>query len=107
MTDVAIEHFMQLLTEIDPGVEIISSMTDVYVRHYDKIDITFDKKFVDRYTGIDISDEQILNTLSALGFAPTLENEVFTCARAVLACNEGCHHQGRHHRGDHPCLRLR
>mgnify|MGYP003289840995 FL=1 len=44
MTDVAIEHFMQLLTEIDPGVEIISSMTDVYVRHYDKIDITFDKK---------------------------------------------------------------
>lgn len=63
MTDVAIEHFMQLLTEIDPGVEIISSMTDVYVRHYDKIDITFDKKFVDRYTGIDISDEQILNTL--------------------------------------------
>ena len=37
-----------------------------------------DKKFVDRYTGIDISDEQILNTLSALGFAPTLENEVFT-----------------------------
>ena len=53
-------------------------MTDVYVRHYDKIDITFDKKFVDRYTGIDISDEQILNTLSALGFAPTLENEVFT-----------------------------
>ena len=78
MTDVAIEHFMQLLTEIDPGVEIISSMTDVYVRHYDKIDITFDKKFVDRYTGIDISDKQILNTLSALGFAPTLENEVFT-----------------------------
>ena len=78
MTDVAIEHFMQLLTEIDPGVEIISSMTDLYVRHYDKIDITFDKKFVDRYTGIDISDEQILNTLSALGFAPTLENEVFT-----------------------------
>ena len=27
MTDVAIEHFMQLLTEIDPGVEIISATT--------------------------------------------------------------------------------
>ena len=107
MTDVAIEHFMQLLTEIDPGVEIISSMTDVYVRHYDKIDITFDKKFVDRYTGIDISDEQILNTLSALGFAPTLENEVFTAHVPSWRATKDVTIKAGHHRGNHPCLRLR
>ena len=69
---------MQLLTEIDPGVEIISAMTDVYVRHYDKIDLSFDKKYVDRYTGIDISNEQILNTLNALGFNASLSGETFT-----------------------------
>src|SRR5699024_4682991 len=65
-------------TEIDLGVEIISAMTDVYVRHYDKIDLSFDKKYVDRYTGIDISNEQILNTLNALGFNASLSGETFT-----------------------------
>ncbi|MDD7646787.1 MAG: phenylalanine--tRNA ligase beta subunit-related protein, partial [Ruminococcus bromii] len=78
LTSTAIEHFMQLLTEIDPDVQIISSMTDVYVRHYDKIDLSFDKKYVDRYTGIDISNEQILRTLNALGFNASLEGETFT-----------------------------
>ena len=78
ITTTAIEHFMQLLTEIDPGVQVISSMTDVYVRHYDKIDLSFDKKYVDRYTGIDISNEQILNTLNALGFNASLSGETFT-----------------------------
>ena len=78
MTVTAIEHFMQLLTEIDPGVQVISALTDVYVRHYDKIDLSFDKKYVDRYTGIDISNEQILKTLNALGFNASLEGETFT-----------------------------
>lgn len=78
LTSTAIEHFMQLLTEIDPDVQIISSMTDVYVRHYDKIDLSFDKKYVDRYTGIDISNEQILRTLNALGFNASLAGETFT-----------------------------
>ncbi len=79
LTTTAIEHFMQLLTEIDPGVEIISAMTDVYVRHYDKIDLSFDKKYVDRYTGIDISNEQILNTLNALGFDRRLQTKPSPC----------------------------
>lgn len=78
ITETAIAHFMQLLTEIDPGVEVISAMTDVYVRHYDKIDLTFDKKYVDRYTGIDIGNEQILATLNALGFNASLKDDVFT-----------------------------
>lgn len=78
ITDTAIAHFMQLLTEIDPGVEVISALTDVYVRRYGTIDLTFDKKYVDRYTGIDISTERILETLTALGFAASHENGVFS-----------------------------
>ncbi|MBQ1986097.1 MAG: phenylalanine--tRNA ligase subunit beta, partial [Clostridia bacterium] len=78
ITVTAIEHFMQLLSEIDPGVEVISALTDVYVRHYDKIDLSFDKKYVDRYTGIDISNDRILKTLNALGFNASLEGETFT-----------------------------
>lgn len=78
LTPVAIERFMQILTELDPGVEVISAMTDVYVRHYDTITLSFDKHYVNRYTGIEITDEQILKTLNALGFAATLAGGTFT-----------------------------
>ncbi len=78
MTTTAIERFLYLLQSLDSGVQVISSMTDVYVKHYDKITLTFDKPYVDRYTGIEISDERILNTLHSLGFGASLENGVFT-----------------------------
>lgn len=77
MTVTAIGRFMQLLTEIDPGVQVISSLTDVSVKSYPEITLRFDKRYVDRYTGIDISDEQILKTLTALGFQAVLENGEF------------------------------
>ena len=78
MTVTAIERFMELLTAIDPGVEIVSSLTDVYVKRYPTISLSFDKHFVDRYTGIEISNEQILHTLRALGFAAECAEDVFT-----------------------------
>lgn len=74
MTILAVERFMQLLTEIDPGAEVISSLSDQYVKRYPEIDITFDKAYVDLYTGIDISKEQILSTLTSLGFETSEEN---------------------------------
>ena len=42
------------LQGIDSGVEIVSSLSDAYVKKYDVIKLSFDKHFVDRYTGIDI-----------------------------------------------------
>ena len=68
LTLIAAARFIKLATEIDSGVEVISSVTDCYVRHYDKITIDFDKAFVDRYTGIDLPVSRIENTLTALGF---------------------------------------
>ena len=68
MTVPAIKRFLKLLTETDAGVQITSSLTDVYVRKYDNVTIDFDKEFVDRYTGIDISTDYITKTLTALGF---------------------------------------
>ncbi len=77
MTVPAIERFMKLLSEIDSGFEVISALTDVYVKRYDIPDIRFDKAYVNRYTGIEISNEQILSTLTSLGFEARLENDVF------------------------------
>ncbi len=78
MTVPAIGRFMKLLLEIDPGAEVISRLTDVYVRHYPPVTLTFDKAYVDRYTGIAISDEQILTTLRSLGFGAEQSGSQFT-----------------------------
>ena len=64
----AVGRFVQLVKEIDEGARVASKLTDKYVRKYPEISLSFDKKYVDRYTGIDISNEQINKTLTALGF---------------------------------------
>ena len=65
----AVGRFVKLVKDIDSGARVASKLTDEYVRKYPEISLSFDKKYVDRYTGIDISDEQINKTLTALGFA--------------------------------------
>jgi len=69
LTVVAIKRFIQLLTSIDKDAYVSSRLTDCYVQKYPTISLTFGKSYVDRYTGIDISDEQIKRTLQLLGFA--------------------------------------
>jgi len=77
ITTVAIARFVKLLTEIDSGAKVVSSLTDEYAVKYDKINLEFDKKFVNRYTGIEISNENIVNTLKALGFGVELNGDNF------------------------------
>lgn len=78
MTVTAIGRFLKLLTDIDENVEVTSSLTDIYKKKYPVIELEFDKAYVDRYTGIEISNEQILATLNALGFKASFENELFS-----------------------------
>lgn len=68
MTVTAAKRFAYLLQSIDEGAKVASQLTDEYVRKYPEINISFDKAYVDKYTGIDISEERILKTLAALGF---------------------------------------
>ena len=70
----AVGRFVKLVKDIDSGARVASKVTDEYVRKYPEISLSFDKKYVDRYTGIDISDEQIMKTLTALGFAVDFNN---------------------------------
>ncbi len=80
MTTQAIARFVKLLTDIDSGAKVISSLTDVYNRSYERKTLVIDKAFVDRYTGIGdaISCQHIEKTLKALGFEVTVEGETFT-----------------------------
>ncbi len=68
LTLTAVGRFVKLVKDIDSGARVASKLTDEYVRKYPEISLSFDKNYVDRYTGIDISDEQIKKTLTALGF---------------------------------------
>ena len=74
----ATARLLKLLFLYDKEAKVVSSFTDRYVRHYPEIVLTFDKKYVDRYTGIDISEEQIEKTLTGLGFEISKKNGEFT-----------------------------
>ena len=78
MTVTAIARFVKLLQDCDNEIKVVSSLTDEYAFRYDTVTLNFDKNFVNRYTGIEISNEEILKTLSNLGFKAELENDEFT-----------------------------
>lgn len=69
LCDVAIARFIKLLQDADEGATVVSALTDEYAYHYPEIKIDFDKAFVDRYTGIEIDNGTIVNTLNSLGFS--------------------------------------
>ncbi len=75
LTVTAIRRFVFLLTSVDPGARVGSGLSDVYVRRFPEIELSFTKAYVDRYTGINISAERILGTLVSLGFTVRLEGE--------------------------------
>lgn len=77
LTVSAIERFVKILSDFDSGIKVTSSLTDEYAYKYDKVTLSFDKSFVDKYTGIEISNETIVNTLTALGFGVKADNDSF------------------------------
>ncbi len=74
----ATERLLKILFECDGGARVISAFTDAYVRHYPTITLDFDKRYVDRYTGIDIPNEKIVKTLTGLGFKVVNKGDDFT-----------------------------
>ena len=78
LTETATARFVRLLTEIDPGARVISSLTDVFPNPPAPIVLTITRAYVDRYTGISISSEEILRTLTALGFEVVCDGDTFT-----------------------------
>ncbi|MCR5594796.1 MAG: phenylalanine--tRNA ligase subunit beta [Lachnospiraceae bacterium] len=77
MTMTAVKRFIRLLFDADPGMKCTTNITDIYVKKYPELTVSFDKKFIDRYTGIDISSDQIEKTLTNLGFAITRNGDDF------------------------------
>jgi len=77
MTVPAIARFVKLLKDIDPGVKVVSALTDEVAFKYDTITLDFEKSFVDKYTGIEIPNATIVETLTALGFGVENKGDSF------------------------------
>lgn len=80
MTVTAIARFIKLLKDYDSDIQVVSSLTDQYVFKYDAVTLEFDKIFVNRYTGIEISNEKIVDTLKSLGFKVEISGDDFKVA---------------------------
>ena len=78
MTVPAIARFVNLLMEIDPEAEVVSALTDEYAFKYPEVTLDFDKAFIDKYTGIEIPNDTIVNTLNSLGFKASNDGDNFT-----------------------------
>ena len=78
MTVPAIARFVNLLMEIDPEAQIVSALTDEYAFKYPSVTLDFDKAFIDKYTGIEIANDTIVNTLNSLGFKASNDGDNFT-----------------------------
>ncbi|MBQ3285825.1 MAG: phenylalanine--tRNA ligase subunit beta [Ruminococcus sp.] len=77
LTTAAIARFVFLIKKFDSGVKIVSSLTDEYAYHYPTVRLSFDKAYVDKYTGIEIDNDTIVSTLQRLGFEVSCKNDEF------------------------------
>ena len=78
LTTAAIARFVFLLEKYDGGIKVVSSLTDEYAYHYPEVELSFDKAYVDKYTGIKIDNDTIVGTLQRLGFEVSCENDDFS-----------------------------
>ena len=78
MTVPAIRRFVKLLRSVDSGAVVASPITDAYPIKYPEITISFNKAYVDRYTGIEITNDTIIDTLTRLGFGVGADGDDFT-----------------------------
>ena len=78
MTTTALLRYVYLLKNIDKNIKVVSNLTDVYVNKYDNIVIDIEKSFIDKYTGIDIPKERMVEILTSLGFGVKVEDNKFT-----------------------------
>ena len=77
MTETALRRYVKILSDIDSGAKVVSSLTDVYVNRYPHIRIEVEKSYIDRYAGIEISKERMLEILVSLGFGVETKGDAF------------------------------
>ena len=68
MCRTAIERLVYLLRKAEPRINVTSSLTDVYNYHYPKHEIIIDTDFLYRRGGVKLALNDVVDTLTRLGF---------------------------------------
>lgn len=68
LTTLALGRYVYLLQQQDKGAKVTSSVTDKYQKHYESVTISITKSYIDRYIGMELKEEQILDILNRLEF---------------------------------------
>lgn len=66
LTEIALRRFIYILREIDENCIVSSKIIDNYSYHYPHVEIRITKDYIDKYTGIDIKEDEIMGILNRL-----------------------------------------
>ena len=78
LTKTALLRYLYLLQQSDANIKVTSALTDIYNYHYPKLDIEITKDFIDRFVGVSIPEQTILNILTSLEFGVLASNGKYT-----------------------------
>lgn len=78
LASLASMRFAHLLAEIDPGIQIASRLTDLYVKKYRIITLNISQAYIEKYIGEPISPKEITTTLTSLGFGVTATKDGYS-----------------------------
>ena len=68
LTKTALLRYVYLVKQNDLGAKITSDIVDVYNYKYPKVSITIEKEYIDKYIGVEIPEERIIDILTKLQF---------------------------------------
>ena len=68
LTKTALLRYVYLVKKNDSGAKISSDIVDIYNFKYPKINIKIEKEYIDKYIGIEIPEERIVDILTKLQF---------------------------------------
>lgn len=77
MTTTALRRYAYLLKSIDGGARVVSNLKDEYMHKYSHIDIDIEKSYIDRYVGIEIGKDRMVEILKSLGFGVEMKGDTF------------------------------
>lgn len=77
MTTIALRRYAYLLKSIDGGARVVSNLKDEYKHKYPHIDIDIEKSYIDRYVGVEIGKDRMVEILKSLGFGVEMNGDTF------------------------------
>ena len=74
-TMIALRRFINIVKTYDKDARVASGITDIYNHRYPRLSIEITKDYIDKFIGIEIPENQILDILSRLQFEVVIQGK--------------------------------